>query len=116
MYVRVESFKNYVNSEFLNKTAKELNLEQTDYHYSYYPPFAIGSYGHVVSRNLAQYVVDNKENLFDYGGEDTSLGIWVHESPMYKEHKIKFHKSVPVMTNGKNCIVNKYHVIGHSLT
>lgn len=138
MYVRVDSFRNFVNSEFLNKTAKENGELQTEYHYggwirslkvwtrgknpefdykhSYYPPFAIGSYGHVVSRPLAQYVVDNKEQLFEYGGEDTSLGIWVKESVMNEEHKVKYHKDVKVMTNGKNCMVNKYHVIGHSLT
>jgi len=29
---------------------------------------------------------------------------------------VKYHKDVKVMTNGKNCMVNKYHVIGHSLT
>ena len=35
---------------------------------------------------------------------------------MNKNHSVKFHKTVPVMTNGKNCLVNKHLVIGHSLT
>ena len=138
MYVRVDSFRRYVNSEFLNQTLKENGQPQTDFHYGgkilslkvwnrgknpefdyhhpFYPPFGVGSYGHFVSRPLAQYIVDNKESLFEYGGEDTSLGIWVNESPMKKERRVKYHKSVPVMTNGKNCMVEKYMVIGHSLT
>ena len=42
-----------------------------------YPPFPIGSAGHVVSRPIAEYVSTYQDSLFDYQGEDVSLGIWV---------------------------------------
>ena len=42
-----------------------------------YPPFPIGSAGHVVSRPIVEYVSKYQDSLFDYQGEDVSLGIWV---------------------------------------
>lgn len=43
-----------------------------------YPPFARGSCGHVVTRDVAQMVVNWDGH--EYQGEDTSLGIWVDEA------------------------------------
>ena len=45
-----------------------------------YPPFPVGSFGYVVSRDLATEVVDMDGT--EYQGEDVSLGIWLDESPM----------------------------------
>jgi hypothetical protein len=42
-----------------------------------YPTFPIGSAGHLVSRPIAEYISQYQDSLFDYQGEDVSLGIWV---------------------------------------
>lgn len=42
-----------------------------------YPKFPIGSAGHVVSRPVAEYVSKYQDALFEYQGEDVSLGIWL---------------------------------------
>ena len=42
--------------------------------------------GHIVSRPVAEYVAKHQDptesDLYDYQGEDISLGIWVAESPL----------------------------------
>jgi hypothetical protein len=43
-----------------------------------YPTFPIGSAGHLVSRPIAEYISQYQDSLFDYQGEDVSLGIWVN--------------------------------------
>lgn len=40
------------------------------------------SCGHVVSRPIVEYVVENIDKLHEYQGEDTSLGIWLDQSPI----------------------------------
>lgn len=39
------------------------------------PAFPMGSAGHVVSRPIAEYVSMYQDLLFDYQGEDVSLGM-----------------------------------------
>jgi hypothetical protein len=46
-----------------------------------YPPWSYGSTGYVMSRPVADYVASEK-SLYYYQGEDTSLGIWLYESPL----------------------------------
>ena len=36
---------------------------------------------HAVTRELAQWIVDSDRTLVEYQGEDSSLGIWIHEAP-----------------------------------
>lgn len=49
-----------------------------------YPPFPCGS-GYVLSEDVVSYLVDNSEDLFNFQGEDTSIGIWLSPlSPFYK--------------------------------
>ncbi|GMI34422.1 hypothetical protein TeGR_g9445 [Tetraparma gracilis] len=67
------------------------NKELPEYKPDVYPPWAVGSAGHAVSRPIAQYVSDNRYDLFEYQGEDTSLGIWLDESPL--KGKVKFVNS-----------------------
>lgn len=52
--------------------------EEQDYPDDVYPPFALGSCGHVVTSDLARLVVDMDGH--EYQGEDTSMGIWINES------------------------------------
>lgn len=87
-----------------------------------YPNFPLGSAGHVVSRSVATYINDNRDTLFNYQGEDVSIGIWLDESPLKSkivwkskwdndkgEEKVHF-------TNHGNCNDKNYFVIGHLLT
>eukprot|EP00656_Telonema_subtile_P051560 TRINITY_DN6967_c0_g1_i2.p1 TRINITY_DN6967_c0_g1~~TRINITY_DN6967_c0_g1_i2.p1 ORF type:complete len:257 (-),score=67.06 TRINITY_DN6967_c0_g1_i2:147-917(-) len=53
---------------------------EVNYKEKVYPRFPLGSCSHTVSRPIAQYVA-SKRDLFHYQGEDTSLGIWLHEAP-----------------------------------
>ena len=48
-----------------------------NYPKAFYPPLPLGSCGHAVSRDVAEYVV--RLDGFEYQGEDTSLAIWVSE-------------------------------------
>ena len=50
-----------------------------------------GNNGHAVSRPVAQYVSDNLSTLWEGQGEDTSLGIWIDESPL--KARMKWVKS-----------------------
>lgn len=47
-----------------------------------YPPFSIGSKGHVVSRPVVDYVAYHQEMLSDSQHEDESLGIWLDQSSL----------------------------------
>ena len=44
---------------------------EVKYRKRYYPAFPYGGGGHVVTRGLAQYIVDNDQKLVEYQGEDT---------------------------------------------
>jgi hypothetical protein len=55
---------------------------ENDYKPSTYPKFPLGSVGHVVSKGVASYITENSDKLFNYQGEDTSIGIWLDESPL----------------------------------
>jgi hypothetical protein len=58
---------------------------ELEYQKGEYPKYATGSYGHVVSRPIAEFVAKNQDTLHDYQGEDTSLGIWLHEQKSLNE-------------------------------
>jgi len=83
---------------------------EKDYKPSKYPNFPLGSVGHVVSKSVALYIADNSDKLFNYQGEDVSLGIWLNESPL----KVKWVTSKR-MTNHGNCKDTGMWVIGHNI-
>lgn len=139
MYVRVDTFGEYLQDKYgLAKITSPLQLNSTQHLYMgwirrlnvgqripdylrarqynetrTYPSFAVGSYGHVVSRPIAEYVGKNAEKLFDYLGEDTSLGIWLKESGF--KHSVKHLDGTNVMTNKADCKNRRFMVIGHRL-
>ena len=47
-----------------------------------YPKFPIGSNGHIVNKPVATFIAQESARLLDYQGEDTSIGIWLDESPL----------------------------------
>ena len=85
---------------------------ENNYRPSKYPKFPLGSVGHVVSKGVATYIVDNSDKLFNYQGEDVSIGIWLDESPL--KSKVKWVTSKH-MTNHGNCKDNSMWVMGHNI-
>jgi hypothetical protein len=81
-------------------------------HGAIYPPFPLGSYGHVVTRPIVDYVVKYQEALFDYQGEDASLGIWL-DHPLAPNTTFLNNKR---MSNGGDCRKAQLYVVGHDIT
>ena len=77
-----------------------------------YPPWPQGSFGHVVSRPVAEYVVTHKDALFNYQGEDISLAIWLDESPLKNQIVWKTTKH---FANHGNCEDPNLWMIGHNI-
>ena len=85
---------------------------EPDYKPSRYPKFPLGSVGHVVSKPVADYISTYSESLFNYQGEDVSIGIWLDESPL--RSRIIWETSKH-MTNHGNCKDTNMWVIGHNI-
>lgn len=79
-----------------------------DYVGNRYPPFPFGSCGHVVSRDVAAAIL--QADPHEYQGEDTSLGIWVHN--LSNVSMI----STLTFTNRGNCRSSQKIVVGHGLS
>ena len=89
---------------------QELDYKKEQGSKARYPPFPIGSAGHVVSRAAAQYMADNLDKLFNYQGEDVSIGIWMDESG----HKVKW-VTEKLFTNSGKCTNGDQLIVGHNL-
>jgi hypothetical protein len=76
-----------------------------------YPPFPLGSSGHIVSRHIVEYVAKNKDLLFDFQGEDVSLGIWIGYSGM----TVNYIDDIYHLRNNGNCYDSSAWIIGHKL-
>lgn len=110
-----------------------------DYKERRYPNFPLGSYGHAVSRPIAEYVAMHKDVLFEYQGEDTSLGIWLNESSLnplwakagdyYEIHRWRWKRELekrgfdfqwtemPIrLSRDGNCTDKSLYVIGHDIS
>ena len=132
MYAQVDIAKYYLQSKNATdymvvghivhsaKVHKKGKWAEFDYQNSQYPSYPQGSYGHAVSRPVAEYIATNKDALFEYQGEDVSIGIWLDESP-YKAH-VKWVESsqfARTKTNGgvaRRCEDLDFVVIGHDIT
>ena len=79
------------------------------YEKDFYPYWPQGSRGHVVSRPVASYIAYHR-NLTYYQGEDTSIGIWLDESPL----DVWWIYS-PYFQNHGQCQEEEWLVIGHKL-
>lgn len=76
-----------------------------------YPTFPMGSAGHVVNRPIFHYISEYQSALFDYQGEDVSIGIWLDQ-----EHapKVEFTHA-NVMKRSGACEDDKILVVGHKI-
>ena len=89
----------------------ELNYQQNiSYNKRRYPPFANGAQDYVVSRGVAEAVVEH--NGFEYQGEDVSLGIWLNE---IKKDVEWVHLPEYFGASG-NCYDKSKIVIGHDIS
>ena len=77
-----------------------------------YPAFPVGSHGHCVSRPVASYIVEHKDTLVNYQGEDVSVGIWLDESPL--RDQVQWVTSSHTASHG-NCKDPNMWMIGHNI-
>lgn len=127
--------ENYSNEEYLymgallpnsqvlrvNEKWAELNYKPDDPG-AYYPIYANGCCGYVLSNRLVRYIGDNADRLFDYHNEDASMGIWINESG-FGQHVRYVDETdrkwyVSYFRNGFFCsepYFKKYLVLGHNL-
>jgi hypothetical protein len=99
----------------VHKTGKWAELLYTESEtYPYWPQ---GSCGHAVSRPVAEYVSQKAASgeLTLYQGEDTSLGIWMHEASVKKELEVTWFKS-QYFTNNGYCHSRQWLIIGHRIS
>lgn len=81
------------------------------YQHAKWPPYPDGG-AHAVTRDLAQYFVDNIETLVEYQGEDASLGVWIDEAAF----TVQMAKSVRfVAQDGNRCFDPSKYVVGHNI-
>ncbi len=81
-----------------------------NYKHSMYPPFPVGSFGHCVTRPVAEYIVGHRGKLFNYQGEDVSVGIWLHESPV----SVRWVHTGKFLNNGR-CGSSDVVISGHNV-
>lgn len=86
-----------------------------EYQPDFYPYWAIGSAGHIVSRSIAQFVVQNSATLHRYQGEDVSLGIWLNQ---WQQQTVTYIQAERMITNDgiQVCGIPRFMMIGHDLT
>jgi len=78
-----------------------------------YPDFPLGSRGWIMSRKVAQYISQHRLELFDYQGEDVSIGIWLNESSIAND--IQWISSKQMRGDG-DCSDANDIVVGHELS
>lgn len=125
IFVRVGSVSRYLSSlptttptvvgRIISQARVATSGKWEDPHYRQfnYPPWPQGSCGYVVSRNIAQYIGDSKGTLYEYQGEDSSLGIWLDESKL--KEAVNWHNSRAFVNHGE-CKETIALVIGHEVT
>ena len=66
-----------------------------------------------MSRNVADHLSQRSLQLFDYQGEDVSVGIWLHESSI--ANTVQWISN-PNMRGDGNCLSPNAIVVGHDLS
>ena len=93
--------------------------EHAHYQNTYYPYWPQGSSGHIVSKPIAKYIVDNSQRLHRYQGEDVSIGIWLDEAQKLSNLQVTYIQAESMMTmDGIEYCKKKpqYLMIGHDFT
>ena len=89
--------------------------KEVHYKKKHYPPFPVGSSGHIVSRAMVHHLADRAHALHMYQGEDTSLGIWVDESPL--RNNVTWLTLSPMVRTGRGrrCTCTPPWFVAHDL-
>jgi hypothetical protein len=97
-----------------SRAARKGKWAEHEWKPEFYPYWAIGSAGYIVSKAVAQYVVENSGSLHRYQGEDVSLGIWLY----LWEQRVTYIQAWSMITNDgiDVCGIPRYMIIGHDLT
>lgn len=83
-----------------------------------YPPFVQGSCGYVLSRPVVKHISDRvgagsaSNETLDYQGEDTSLGIWLHDQGHLA---VEWWESAQFVNHAR-CTDDQALSIGHKMT
>lgn len=62
------------------KVPKSGKWAELNYKKDKYPSFPLGSFSHVSNRLFVDYVAQHTDELYEYQGEDVSVGIWADEN------------------------------------
>jgi beta-1,3-N-acetylgalactosaminyltransferase 2 len=127
-FIRVSTLEHYLRTNYDSKSYTIIaagfqerwpvhrggkNGEYQEFKGVIYPQWPIGS-GHIVTRSIAMYVVNNRDKLFNYQGEDVSLGIWLDQSPFKSE--IQWSTSGHIISHSGNCYYKSGWIIGESIS
>lgn len=94
------------------KVLKTGKWEEHNYNEKTYPPFPLGSRGHIENRLFIKQVVERADELFEYQGEDVSIGIWVDEF----FPKTKLIDGNKYLKRKNECKKNHSWICGHDYT
>ena len=135
MFVRVDALESFLEDKSRNLNPAEkmylfghfasLPIEKRDFQKNYegdyfdesnkYPSFPVGSYGNIVSKKLSEYISENAGSLFEYQGEDVSLGIWMKYVDALKDvRKFEFYEK-STNKGAEACVDSGKLIIGHGL-
>ncbi len=97
-----------------SRVARSGKWADHDFLSDFYPYWAIGSAGHIISRAVAEYVIQESARLHRYQGEDVSLGIWLNQW----DEQVTYIQAERMITNDgiRVCGSPRYLMIGHDLT
>ena len=88
-------YKDYVIEKFEKSQDDDDNEDENenkpselekDIEVNFYPPYMNGCAGHIISKNIAEYIVENinSPKTQEYTNEDASLGIWLYNAPFVR--------------------------------
>lgn len=97
-----------------SKVHRSGKWEEHNYKKERYPPFPKGS-GHCINRPFASYIAENFENMFEFQGEDVSLGIWAEETVEPKPKLVSISEVLPDGMKRCKQLVNMALACGHDM-
>ena len=88
---------------------------EKDIEVNFYPPYMNGCAGHIISKNIAEYIVENinSPKTQEYTNEDASLGIWLYNAPF-----VRHINYVNFLRGGKcdgHCKMRNRYLVGHKI-
>ena len=105
----------YMGDIQVHRVVKHGKWADNRYARDFYPKYAAGASGYVLSKKIIEYFSDNYDNLYPYPNEDASIGIYLDRAPFHDEIQyFSVQNSLMVWTGHKNCNTDRL-VVGHHL-